>query len=162
MVPSNPIEAKGLLLASIRDPNPVIFLEPKWLYRSAVEEVPLGDYEIPLGKARVIREGTDITVVGYGAQLHVLADACEKASQEQGVSCELIDLRTLAPWDKDTVIESVKKTGRLIVSHEAPKITYLRFSPDSVLEGMLVQLGLQIVSEIAPFYPQGGAYSHQH
>ena len=122
MVPSNPIEAKGLLLASIRDPNPVIFLEPKWLYRSAVEEVPLGDYEIPLGKARVIREGTDITVVGYGAQLHVLADACEKASQEQGVSCELIDLRTLAPWDKDTVIESVKKTGRLIVSHEAPKI----------------------------------------
>jgi len=121
VVPSNPIEAKGLLLASIRDPNPVIFLEPKWLYRSAVEEVPLGDYEVPLGKARVVREGSDITLIGWGAQLHVLANACEKAQIEQDISCELIDLRTLAPWDKDTVVESVKKTGRLIISHEAPK-----------------------------------------
>jgi len=121
VVPSTPIEAKGLLLASIRDPNPVIFLEPKWLYRSAVEFVPVGDYQIPIGEARVVRQGTDITVVGWGAQLHVLAHACEMAQREQGISCELIDLRTLAPWDRDTIAESVKKTGRLIISHEAPK-----------------------------------------
>jgi len=121
VVPSTPIEAKGLLLASIRDKNPVIFLEPKWLYRSAVEEVPIGDYEIELGKARVVKEGSDITIVGWGAQLHVLADACEKAREDQGISCELIDLRTLLPWDRETVAQSVKKTGRLIISHEAPK-----------------------------------------
>lgn len=120
VVPSTPIDAKGLLLASIRDPNPIIFLEPKWLYRSAVEEVPVGDYEIPLGEARIIKEGSDVTVVGYGAQMHVLLDACNRA-EEEGISCELIDLRTLLPWDKKTVIESVKKTGRMVVSHEAPK-----------------------------------------
>eukprot|EP00164_Ancoracysta_twista_P012105 GFYU01018899.1.p1 GENE.GFYU01018899.1~~GFYU01018899.1.p1 ORF type:complete len:405 (+),score=109.41 GFYU01018899.1:77-1216(+) len=119
VVPRNPTQAKGLLLASIRDPNPVIFLEPKWLYRSAVEEVPTDDYMLPLSKAEILREGSDITVVGWGAQMKVLESACDMAA-EQGVSCELIDLRTLLPWDKDTVVESVKKTGRLITSHEAP------------------------------------------
>jgi 2-oxoisovalerate dehydrogenase E1 component beta subunit len=108
------------LIASIRDPNPVVFLEPKWLYRSAVEQVPLGDYTIPLGQARVVEQGSDITVVGWGAQLHVLAEACNMAKDELGVSCELIDLRTLYPFDADTVVESVKKTGRLLISHEAP------------------------------------------
>ena len=122
VVPCTPVEAKGLLLASIRDRNPVIFLEPKWLYRSAREDVPVGDYEIPLGKARVITEGSDLTVVGWGAQIHVLASACQRAKEELGVSCELIDLRTLLPWDRNTVIESVRKTGRLLVSHEAPTI----------------------------------------
>eukprot|EP01095_Lingulamoeba_sp_RSL-Kostka_P013799 TRINITY_DN5809_c0_g1_i1.p1 TRINITY_DN5809_c0_g1~~TRINITY_DN5809_c0_g1_i1.p1 ORF type:complete len:361 (+),score=142.43 TRINITY_DN5809_c0_g1_i1:56-1138(+) len=121
VVPSTPIDAKGLLLSSIRDKNPVIFLEPKWLYRSAVEEVPVGDYEIPLGKARVIQKGSDVTVIGYGAQMHVLQDACNKARDEYGISCELIDLRTLLPWDVGTVLDSVKKTGRCIVSHEAPR-----------------------------------------
>lgn len=96
-------------------------MEPKWLYRSAVEDVPVGDYEIELGKGRVVREGSDVTIVGWGAQLHVLANACDKADVEQGISCELIDLRTLLPWDRDIVINSVKKTGRLIISHEAPK-----------------------------------------
>lgn len=121
VVPSSPVEAKGLLLASIRDKNPVIFMEPKYLYRSAVEEVPEGDYEIPLGKARVVREGSDVTVVGWGAQIHILAEACRMAEEKLNVSCELIDLRTLLPWDASTVIESVKKTGRCVVSHEAPK-----------------------------------------
>lgn len=121
VVPSTPIDAKGLLLASIRDQNPVIFLEPKWLYRSAVEDVPVGDYEIPLSKARVVREGTDVTVVGWGAQMHVLDDACDYAEEKDGISCELIDLRTLLPWDRETVFESVRKTGRVVVSHEAPK-----------------------------------------
>jgi len=121
VIPSTPAEAKGLLLASIRDPNPVVFFEPKALYRSHTEPVPTGDYVIPLGKARIVRPGTDITVVGYGAQIHVLSEACEMAQKELNISCELIDLRTLSPWDKATVVESVKKTGRLIVSHEAPK-----------------------------------------
>jgi len=121
VVPSTPVEAKGLLLASIRAADPVIFMEPKALYRAAVEEVPTGDYEIPLGQARVVRAGKDVTVVGWGAQLHVLSQACESAEKDLGVSCELIDLRTLSPWDSKTVIDSVMKTGRLVVSHEAPK-----------------------------------------
>jgi len=119
--PSTPREAKGLLLSSIRDPNPVLFFEPKRLYRSAVEDVPLGDYEIPLGKGRKVMEGTDVTVVGWGAQIHVLSEACKRAKEEAGISCELIDLRTLLPWDVDIVEQSVRKTGRLVVSHEAPK-----------------------------------------
>lgn len=121
VIPASPKEAKGLLLASIRDPNPVIFLEPKVLYRTAEEQVPIGDYEIPLSEARIVRPGKDITVVGYGTQLSVLAEACEMAHSQLGISCELIDLRTILPWDKKTIIESVKKTGRLLVSHEAPK-----------------------------------------
>jgi len=119
-MPSTPREAKGLLLSAIRDPNPVIFLEPKLLYRSAVEEVPLEDYQIPLGEARIVRAGDHVTVVGWGAQVHVLNEACSMAEQE-GVSCELIDLRTLMPWDMGTVVASVKRTGRLVVSHEAPR-----------------------------------------
>jgi len=121
VIPATPIEAKGLLLASIRDPNPVIFFEPKWLYRSLSEQVPLTDFEIPLGKAKVYREGKDLTVVGWGAQLHVLDKACRMAKERHHVECELINLRTLLPWDKETIVNSVKKTGRLLISHEAPK-----------------------------------------
>lgn len=120
VVPSGPAEAKGLLLSCIRDPNPCLFFEPKLIYRSAVEEVPVGDYEIPLGKARIVQSGTDITIVGWGAQIHVLQKAVDKAAAN-GISCELIDLRTLLPWDKETVVASVKKTGRLLISHEAPR-----------------------------------------
>nr|GEY07376.1 2-oxoisovalerate dehydrogenase subunit beta 1, mitochondrial [Tanacetum cinerariifolium] len=119
VIPRSPKEAKGLLLASIRDPNPVVFFEPKWLYRLAVEEVPEGDYTLPLSQAEVIREGSDITLVGWGAQLAVMEQACIDAEKE-GISCELIDLRTLIPWDKETVEASVRKTGRLLISHEAP------------------------------------------
>lgn len=115
----SPREAKGLLLSCIRDPNPTLFFEPKALYRAAVEEVPVGDYEIPLGVAEVLQEGSDITVVGWGAQCHVLQKACDAAA-ELGISCELIDLRCILPWDVDTIEKSVKKTGRLLVSHEAP------------------------------------------
>eukprot|EP00899_Mesostigma_viride_P020778 jgi/Mesvir1/28701/Mv19672-RA.1 len=119
VIPRSPAQAKGLLLASIRDPNPVVFFEPKWLYRMAVEEVPEGDYTIPLSKAEVLREGSDVTLVAYGAQMAVLERACDAAAKE-GISCELIDLRTLLPWDVATVAASVNKTGRLVVSHEAP------------------------------------------
>lgn len=120
VVPSTPSDAKGLLLASIRDPNPVVFFEPKALYRASVEEVPVGDYTIPLGVANVVRKGTDVTVVGWGGQMNVLKKAVEQA-EASGISCELIDLRTLLPWDVEAVTQSVCKTGKLIVSHEAPR-----------------------------------------
>lgn len=119
IVASGPRDAKGLLLSAIRRPDPVLFFEPKALYRAAVEEVPVDDYEIPIGQARVWREGKDVTVVGYGAQMRVLQQACERAEKEMGLSCELIDLRTIVPWDVECVTQSVKKTGRLVVSHEA-------------------------------------------
>mmetsp|Transcript_41281 Transcript_41281/g.129307 ORF Transcript_41281/g.129307 Transcript_41281/m.129307 type:complete len:323 (+) Transcript_41281:137-1105(+) len=120
VMPRSPREAKGLLLASIRDPNPVVFFEPKILYRAAVEDVPVGDYEIPLGVADIVRPGTHVTVVGYGGQMRVLEEAVRLAEEEHGISCELIDLRTVLPWDRELVCESVQKTGRLVVSHEAP------------------------------------------
>ncbi|XP_058105888.1 2-oxoisovalerate dehydrogenase subunit beta 1, mitochondrial isoform X2 [Magnolia sinica] len=119
VIPRSPLQAKGLLLACIRDPNPVIFFEPKRLYQLAVEEVPEHDYMLPLSQAEVIREGNDITLVGWGALLAVMEQACADAAKD-GISCELIDLRTLSPWDKETVESSVRKTGRLLVSHEAP------------------------------------------
>lgn len=117
--PRDAYTAKGLLLACIRDKNPCIFFEPKILYRSSVNEVPLGDYELPLGKADVLREGDDITLVAWGSQVPVMMKAAERAA-ELGISCEAIDLATIAPWDRDTIAESVRKTGRLCISHEAP------------------------------------------
>ncbi|PKN35161.1 MAG: alpha-ketoacid dehydrogenase subunit beta, partial [Deltaproteobacteria bacterium HGW-Deltaproteobacteria-20] len=118
--PSNPYDAKGLLIASIRDPDPVMFFEPKRLYRAAKGEVPAEAYEVPLSSAAVVREGTDVTVVSWGAMVYEALAAAQKA-EEQGVSVEVIDLRTLWPVDIDTVAASVEKTGRVVVVHEAPK-----------------------------------------
>jgi 2-oxoisovalerate dehydrogenase E1 component beta subunit len=118
--PSSPSDAKGLLIASIRDPDPVIFLEPKRVYRAAKGEVPEGDYIVPLGVAATVRSGTDVTVLAYGAMLYEAVDAANKAAA-QGVDAEVIDLRTLWPVDIDAILESVKKTGRLVVVHEAPR-----------------------------------------
>jgi 2-oxoisovalerate dehydrogenase E1 component beta subunit len=118
--PSNPADAKGLLLASIRDPDPVLFFEPKRIYRAARGDVPEGDYTVPLSKAKVVREGKGITVVTWGAMLYESLEAAKHAAAE-GVDCEVIDLRTLWPLDIDTVIASVKKTGRVVVIHEAPR-----------------------------------------
>ncbi|BFM10549.1 transketolase C-terminal domain-containing protein [Simiduia litorea] len=119
VMPSTPYQAKGLLLAAIRDPNPVIFFEPKRLYRAAVGEVPDEEFEIPLGVAEVVKEGADITLLSWGAQMEYLQAAAAMAEAD-GISCEVIDLRTLLPWDVETVARSVKKTGRLLVTHEAP------------------------------------------
>ena len=118
--PATPHDAKGLLLASIRDPDPVIFLEPKRLYRAAKGEVPEGHYTVPLESAKVVRSGADVTVVVYGAMLYEALDAAEKAAAE-GVECTVIDLRTLWPVDIETLLESVRATGRLVVVHEAPR-----------------------------------------
>jgi len=120
VMPSTPADAKGLLLAAVRSPDPVVFFEPKALYRAAIEEVPDGDYEIPLGKGVVRREGSDVTLVGWGTQMRELEKAANMAA-DVGISCEVIDLRSLLPWDADLVEQSVMKTGRLVVSHEATK-----------------------------------------
>lgn len=118
-VPRNPHQAKGLLLAAIRNPNPVLFFEPKRLYRASTGEVPEEDYQLPLGQAEIVKEGDDITLLAWGAQMEIVEKAAELAEKE-GVSCEIIDLRTIVPWDIDTVVDSVLKTGRLVVTHEAP------------------------------------------
>ncbi len=121
VAPSNPYDAKGLLIASIRDENPVIFLEPKRLYRAAKGEVPEGEYTVELGKAAIVREGSDLTLIAYGAMVAVALGAAEAAAQEDGISMEVIDLRTLMPYDLNTILASVKKTGRAVIVHEAPR-----------------------------------------
>lgn len=117
--PRSPYRAKGLLLASIRDPNPTLFFEPKRLYRAAQEDVPIGDYTLPLGVAEIVEQGDDVTVVSWGAQVLEVQKAAELARSRDGISVEIIDLQTLLPWDQETVEESVQKTGRLVVTHEA-------------------------------------------
>lgn len=118
--PSNPHDAKGLLLASIRDPDPVLFFEPKRIYRAAKGDVPEGDYVVPLSKAKVVRAGKDVTLIAWGAMLYEAISAADQAAQN-GIECEILDLRTLWPVDIDAIVESVKKTGRVVVVHEAPR-----------------------------------------
>lgn len=120
VIPATPYDTKGLLLASLRDEDPIIFLEPKRIYRAVKGEVPDGEYTVPIGKARIAREGTDLTIFAYGAMLHVALEAAELAAKN-GVQAEVIDLRTLVPLDIDAVLDSAKKTGRVIILHEAPK-----------------------------------------
>jgi pyruvate dehydrogenase E1 component beta subunit len=120
VVPSTPFDAKGLLIASIRDDDPVIFLEPTKLYRAGRQEVPDELYEVPLGQAKVVREGEGLTIVAWGAMIPAVQKAAEMVEKD-GFFPDIIDLRTLAPFDRKTVLESVKRTGRLMVVHEAPK-----------------------------------------
>src|SRR3954453_10166137 len=131
--PSNPYDAKGLLLASIRDPDPVLFFEPKRIYRAAKGDVPEGDYTVPLGKANIGREGKQVTVIAYGAMLHEALEATEKAASK-GIDCELIDLRTLWPLDIDTIVQSAKKTGRVVVVHEAARTCGLGAEISSLIQ----------------------------
>ncbi|HJN02040.1 MAG TPA: alpha-ketoacid dehydrogenase subunit beta [Nitrospinota bacterium] len=120
VVPSTPKDTKGLLTSAIRDPDTVIFLEPKRIYRAIKEDIPEEEYTIPLGKARMVKEGKDITVICWGAMVRVVETVSEEAEKEN-IDIEIIDLRTLSPLDKDTIITSVEKTGRALVVHEAPK-----------------------------------------
>jgi pyruvate dehydrogenase E1 component beta subunit len=121
VMPSNPVDAKGMLLTAIRQNDPVIFMEPKRVYRASRGDVPEGDYTIPFGKAKIVREGDKITLIAWSAMVHTALEAAEKAAAE-GIGVEVIDLRSIVPWDVDTVIESVKKTGRAVIAHEAPRI----------------------------------------
>lgn len=120
VAPANPYDAKGLLLASLRQNDPIIFLEPKRIYRASRGEVPEEDYTVELGRAKVIREGEQCTIISYGSMTSIAEEAARKA-EEQGISCEVIDLCTLLPFDIDTLVASVQKTGRAVVVHEAPK-----------------------------------------
>lgn len=122
IIPSTPYDAKGLLISSIRDPDPIIFMEPKRIYRAIKEEVPEEAYTVPIGKARIAREGQDITMLTYGAMTHVALEAAKQAESE-GISIEVVDLRSLVPFDGEAILKSVKKTGRAICVYEAPKIT---------------------------------------
>lgn len=120
VIPSTPYDAKGLLIAAIRDNDPVLFWEPKRIYRAFRQEVPTEAYTIPIGKAKVLTEGTDITVVAWGAMVREI-EMARDIVEKNGIKAELIDLRTIAPMDRETIINSVKKTGRILVVHEAPK-----------------------------------------
>lgn len=120
VIPSNPYDAKGLLKAAIRGEDPVIFMEPKRIYRAFKQSVPDTDYIVPIGKAQVVREGTQVSIFCYGSMVQTAERAARKA-EENGWSVEVVDLRTLYPLDVETILESVKKTGRAIVVYEAPK-----------------------------------------
>ena len=120
VIPSTPYDAKGLLTAAIRDPDPVVFLEPKLIYRAFREEVPESSYELPLGEAAIRREGTDISVFTWGSMTRPTLVAAEELAEE-GIDCEVVDLRSLSPLPIDTIVDSFEKTGRGAVVHEAPK-----------------------------------------
>jgi len=120
VIPSTPYEAKGLLISSIRDPDPVIFLEPKRIYRAIREEVPEGEYSIPIGKARIVQEGKDVTIVVWGAMVREALNAAEQLKRDK-IEVEIIDLRTISPMDIETIVTSIRKTGRGVIVHEAPK-----------------------------------------
>jgi pyruvate dehydrogenase E1 component beta subunit len=118
-IPSTPADAKGLLAAAIRDPDPVVIFEPKLVYRTARGEVPAGDYVVPLGQARIARDGTDVTLIAYGAMVGVCELAAEALAAE--ASCEVVDIRSLRPLDEAAILASVAKTGRVVIVHEAPR-----------------------------------------
>jgi len=118
VIPSTPHDAKGLVVSAIRDPDPVLFCEPKRVYRAIKEEVPDGEYTVPIGEAKVIREGDDVTVISWGAMVREALRAAEMV-KEEGVNAEVIDLRTISPLDDETIMTSVKKTGRAVIVHEA-------------------------------------------
>jgi pyruvate dehydrogenase E1 component beta subunit len=124
VTPSNPYDAKGLLLASMRQNDPVLFLEPKRIYRASKGEVPEGDYAIPLGQANVVREGDQVTLLAWSGMVSIAEEAAKKLGGATGVSpvsVEVLDLRTLMPFDIDAILASVKKTGRCVIVHEAPR-----------------------------------------
>lgn len=120
VIPSNPYDAKGLLIAAMRGEDPVLFLEPKRLYRSVKGEVPEDPYTVEIGKAHVVREGKDVTLLAWGAMVPVCTKAAELC-EPRGADCEVIDLRSLVPLDEETILNSVKKTGRVVIVHEAPR-----------------------------------------
>jgi pyruvate dehydrogenase E1 component beta subunit len=150
VVPSNPYDAKGLLVAAMRDPDPVLFMEPKRIYRAFREGVPDGVYSVPIGKAVVAREGHDVTLVSWGSMVRVCLDAAEALARD-GVAAEVVDLRTLNPLDRETLIASVVKTGRAVVVHEAPRTNGFGGEISAqIMEHALLQL-LAPVQRVAGF-----------
>jgi 2-oxoisovalerate dehydrogenase E1 component beta subunit len=116
--PATPADAKGLIIQAIRDPNPVLYFEHKHLYRRVKGEVPEGEHVVELGRARIHQPGDDLTIITYGAMVYTAEEAAQKVAEQDGTSVEIVDLRTLSPWDRETVLESVAKTSKVIVLHE--------------------------------------------
>jgi pyruvate dehydrogenase E1 component beta subunit len=135
VIPSGPRNARALLVSAIRHPDPVVFFEPKALYHAAREDVPDEIEALPLGRAQVVREGGDLTLVAYGAMVRVAREAAEVLAQEDRAECEVIDLLTISPLDRDTVVASVRKTGRAVIVHEAPR----SFGPGAEIAAAIVE-----------------------
>jgi pyruvate dehydrogenase E1 component beta subunit len=139
--PSTPYDAKGLLTAAIRDPDPVLFMEPKKLYRAIKQEVPLEDYIVPIGSANILQEGTDLTIVTWGAMVRETQAALESIKSNpttSNTSIELIDLRTISPYDQTAILTSVEKTGRLLIVHEAVR----SFGPGAEIAALVAEKAL--------------------
>lgn len=135
VMPSGPRNARSLLVSAIRDPDPVIFFESKALYRAFREEVPEEEETLPIGKSQVVREGADLTLISYGAMMRPTLEAASELEEEDGVQAEVIDLLTISPLDDETFVGSVKKTGRAVVIHEAPR----SFGPGAEIAARLVE-----------------------
>jgi pyruvate dehydrogenase E1 component beta subunit len=135
VIPSAPRNARALLVSAIRDPDPVVFYEPKAVYRAFREEVPEEEETWPIGKAQVAREGNDITLISYGAMMRPTLEAADKLEEEDGVDAEVIDILTIAPLDHETFAESARKTGRVVIVHEAPR----SFGPGAEIVARLVE-----------------------
>jgi len=162
VVPSTPLEAKGLLTSAIRDPDPVIFLEPTRSYRLLKEAVPDGEYLVPLSQARKVRQGSDVTIIGWGAMMPPIQKAVE-ALEQSGRDPEVLDMRTLAPMDYASIIESVKRTGRAVIVQEAPRNCGLGAEIAARIgEGALLSLQAPVERVTAPDItvplPQGENY----
>jgi pyruvate dehydrogenase E1 component beta subunit len=135
VIPSTPRNARALLVSAIRDPDPVVFYEPKAIYRAYREEVPDEEETLPIGKSQLVREGRDITLVSYGASLHPTLEAAERLRGERGIEAEVIDLLTISPLDDGLFTESVRKTGRVVIVHEAPRT----FGPGAEIMARLIE-----------------------
>lgn len=152
VIPSNPYDTKGLLAAAIRDPDPVIFYEPMRIYRAIKQDIPDEEYIVPIGKANVVQEGDDVTLIAWGAMVKTCSEAIEKLNNKYSV--ELIDLRTINPYDAETVVASVKKTGRCVIAHEA--IRTCGFAAEliaAINEKALLSLEAPVVRVTAPDVP---------
>jgi len=146
VIPSGPRNARALLVSAIRDPDPVVFFEHKGLYHAAKEDVPDEIETMPIGRAQVVREGGDLTLIAYGAMLRLAREAADTLAEEDGAQCEVIDLLTISPLDRETVVASVQKTGRAVIVHEAPR----SFGPGaeiatSIMDGAFLSLEAPIV-----------------
>ena len=135
VIPSGPRNARSLLISAIRDPDPVIFFESKALYRAFREEVPENEETLPIGKSQIVRQGSDLTMISYGAMMRPTLEAASELEENDGVQAEVIDLLTISPLDDETFVRSVKKTGRAIIVHEAPR----SFGPGAEIAARLVE-----------------------
>jgi 2-oxoisovalerate dehydrogenase E1 component beta subunit len=164
--PATAYDAKGLIKAAVRDDNPVLFFEHKFLYRRIKEDVPEDDYIVPLGEAAVRREGRDLTMVSYAAMLHTCLEAAAQLEKEDGLQCEVIDLRTLLPLDKQTIIHSLRKTNKLLVVHEDTRTGGIAGEIAAVLmEEAFAELDgpmLRVTSLDTPVPYSGGSFPAQH